>query len=119
MNRDEILNELMVSHRNAEVYKNEHSTNRFPQDFKLMVQKAIKSGVRQADIHRATGISLVTIQSWLKKKLKNDKPELVPLEIVGERPSNEVVITFPSGITVRIPPMSLNHSLFEWMMKVS
>ena len=119
-NRD-IFDELMKSHRKAEAFRSQKTTNRFPNEFKVMVLKAIKSGIKVTEIHRATGVSLATLKSWTKNGVRPQpiEPEIVPLKVVDDRVCHEIVISLPSGIKLHIPPLVLDRSLLAWMVNAS
>ena len=106
MNTDQdLFSKVISAHQKAEDFRKDHTTNRYPVEFKDLVRSAMDAGLTAHKIHQATGINLNTLCSW-RKPLNNIK-DIVCFEPVklprSDTEQEKGRIILPSGVEILVP----------------
>ena len=115
----DLLSKILAAHKEAEDFRRDHTTNRYPEEFKGLVRSALEAGLSAHKIHQATGVSLNTIVSW--KRSSTRPKDILCFEPV--RPSRQDPIqekgriVLPSGVEILIPLSFIETYLMTWLGK--
>lgn len=118
MNTDqELFSRILAAHQEAEDFRRDHTTNRYPPEFKDLVRSAMDTGLSAHKIHQATGVNLNTLCSW--RKPLNEPRNIMCFEPVRS-PKNEAVpekgrIILPSGVEILVPLSFIEAQLVHWL----
>ena len=113
----DILSKILDAHQKAEDFRRDHTTNRYPSEFKELVRQAFDAGLSAHKIHQATGVNLNTLCSW--RKPLNEPKDILCFEPVSTKNSKEVEergrIILPSGIEILFPISFIKNHLTTWL----
>ncbi|MFK7826447.1 MAG: hypothetical protein AB8G05_20035 [Oligoflexales bacterium] len=113
----DILSKILDAHQKAEDFRRDHTTNRYPLEFKELVRTAIDSGLTVHKIHQATGVNLNTLCSW--RKPLNEPKDILCFEPVPPKssiePEEKGRFILPSGIEILFPMSFIKNHLMTWL----
>lgn len=112
-----LLSNVIKAHQKAEDFRRDHTTNRYPPEFKDVVRKALESGLSAHAIRQATGVNLSTLCSW--RKSLDEPKEILYFEPVkrkiDDKTSEMGRLILPSGIEIMFPMTLIKSHLVAWL----
>lgn len=116
--RDDRLRQVMEAHQAAEEVRKTKGSRYYEEGFKAAVRAAVKQdGVSLVKVHRATGISMSTLHSWLKGH-DNEHPKPLLRKIDIQRPiedKDRATVYLSSGVRIELPVQAIVAQLHEWL----
>ena len=113
----DLLSKILAAHQEAEDFRRDQTTNRYPPEFKELVRQAIEAGLSAHKIHQATGVNINTLSSW--RKPLNEPKDILCFEPVHSKNSKELEekgrIILPSGIEILFPMSFIKNHLMTWL----